>query len=45
MNIAQIEENVKSLLAQAIEMAIQLLINGEIVHCRYDLDTVQVVEN
>lgn len=29
---------------QAIEMAIQLLINGEIVHYWYDLDTKQVVE-
>jgi len=29
---------------KAIEMAIQLLINGEIVHYRYDLATEQVVE-
>lgn len=29
---------------QAIEMAIQLLINGEIVHYRYDLKSEQVVE-
>lgn len=29
---------------QAIEMAIQLLINGEIVHYRYDLITEQVME-
>ena len=29
---------------QAIEMAIQLLINGEIIHYRYDLATEQVVE-
>jgi hypothetical protein len=29
---------------QAIEMAVQLLINGEIVHYRYDLNSGQVVE-
>ncbi|WP_164242985.1 GIY-YIG nuclease family protein, partial [Stenotrophomonas maltophilia] len=28
----------------AIEMAVQLLINGEIVHYRYDGDTQQVIE-
>ena len=29
---------------EAIEMAIQLLINGEIIHYRYDLVSEQVIE-
>ena len=46
MNIGQTAQNVRLFIApiDCIELAIQLLINGEIVHYRYDGDTEQVVE-
>ena len=46
MNIGQIAQNVHLFIVpiDCIELAIQLLIKGEIVHYRYDGDTEQVVE-